>query len=155
TWTCRCGTLWLTRLLTATNEPSAPRPRSTARATRAAAPRTAGARSAGRSSSVGTCARGITSVWPGNRGRWAGKARVAPSSNTTCRAASPRARRQNAQPGTAGGSAPTGSAEEPADRPPPQRQDGLGGRDLHRAHRGAVGLGVAPQQRVLVEELPP
>src|SRR5687768_15702619 len=44
---------------------------------------------------------------------------------------------------------PGGPAKEIPDRPAPERQDGLGGRDLHRADLGAVGLGVASEQRIL------
>ena len=42
-------------------------------------------------------------------------------------------------------------AEETEHSPPPERQDGVGGRELHRTDGGAVGLPVTARQYVLGE----
>src|SRR5690606_25872357 len=52
TWTCRWGTLWLTRLFSATNEPAAPSTDSIADASRCACPKNGPSDSPGRSVSV-------------------------------------------------------------------------------------------------------
>src|SRR5690606_29411672 len=52
TWTCRGGTLWLTRLFSATNEPAAPSTDSIADASRCACPKNGPSDSPGRSVSV-------------------------------------------------------------------------------------------------------
>ncbi|MCQ0004778.1 NUDIX domain-containing protein [Actinomadura madurae] len=52
TCTCRCGTLWLTRLFMATNDPAAPSPSSIAAASRCAYPKNVPRKSPGRSVSV-------------------------------------------------------------------------------------------------------
>src|SRR5437868_12997783 len=65
-WTCKCGTLWLTRLLMAKNEPSARIPTSTARDRRWAAENSGSINAGGRSDSVSQCCLGIRRQWPGN-----------------------------------------------------------------------------------------
>ena len=84
TWTWRWGTLWLTTLLSATNEPglsiAAGRP------ARAAGVRKKSGRRARRGGRRGSrSARAVTnSEWPGNSGRLSRNAIVCPSSKTTC-----------------------------------------------------------------------
>jgi GT2 family glycosyltransferase len=82
-WTCRCGTLWLTTLLSATNAPwdviatrMAPE-RDFAFANRGATS------SSGRSQMVSWCSRGTRSEWPGKSGRWSRNASETSSSKTT------------------------------------------------------------------------
>ena len=96
TCTCRCGTLWLTRLFMATNEPSAPSPRSTAAAMRCGMCRMSGPTSSGgRSRKVSTWTRGTTRTCPGNTGRWSRKPRATSSSSTTSAGSVPATMAQN------------------------------------------------------------
>src|SRR6478735_2353902 len=97
TWTCRCGTDWLTTLFTATNEPCAPRPSTAAAAKRWAAPSSPAWRSAGRSSSVSTCVLGTSSTCPLKTGRRSRKPRNSPSSSTTSAGRSPATIEQKTQ----------------------------------------------------------
>src|SRR5581483_5506281 len=126
TWTCRCGTLWLTLLLIATNVPSAPIAASTALLRRCARRKSGPISSAGSSASVPTCWRGISSTWPRNTGRWSRKATQQPSSSTACTGTSPAATRQKAQ---AAVTRRSGRAARPGRRPD-GRADRRNGRSL-------------------------
>ena len=101
TWTCRCGTDCETTLLTATNEPCAPRPATTAPDTRWAAPIRTGSSSAGRSTRVSTWILGTSRTCPLNTGRVSRKPSVNGSSSTTVAGSAPsmiRQKRQSTQP---------------------------------------------------------
>src|SRR6266487_6022179 len=66
---CRCGTLWLTRLLIATNVPSACKLFSMARSMRWAFWKSGATSTAGRSARVSTWALGTSRQCPGKSGR--------------------------------------------------------------------------------------
>src|SRR5439155_16018473 len=70
TCTCRWGTLWLTRLLIPTKQPSDFVAATTARARSRTLVKTGARRSSGRSSRVSTSGFGITRQWPGTSGLW-------------------------------------------------------------------------------------
>src|SRR4051812_30183456 len=74
TCTCRCGTDWETRLLTATKVPPAPSPSRTATVIRWTAAKNGPSRSGGNSSRVSACSRGATSTCPLKTGRMSRKA---------------------------------------------------------------------------------
>src|SRR5450755_3201953 len=96
-WMCRCGTLWLTRLLIATKEPSLCMACCTMPASHLALPNKGATRSSCRSVSVSKCALGISRQWPGNKGRLSRKTRVRSSSKTTAASSSPATMLQNRQ----------------------------------------------------------
>ncbi len=95
--TCKWGTLWLTRLLMATKEPSACMPSSTARATSWTFAKNAPIKWEGRSARVPQCCLGTSNACPRNSGRMSRKATEIESSNTTWLASSPAAIWQNLQ----------------------------------------------------------
>src|SRR5690348_2175430 len=94
---CRCGTDWLTTLLTRIIEPSAPSPSSTARSSRCAAVKNSGTWPAGRSLSSRRCCLGTSSTCPRNSGRWSRNAISRSVSSTISADCSPRTMAQKTQ----------------------------------------------------------
>src|SRR5689334_48665 len=94
---CRCGTDWLTTLLTRIIEPSAPSPSSTARSSRCAVVKNSGTWPAGRSLSSRMCCLGTSSTCPWNSGRWSRNAISRSVSSTVSAGCSPRMMAQKTQ----------------------------------------------------------
>src|SRR5690606_23622741 len=157
TWTCRCGTDWLTVLFIATNEPVEPSAVRTVAAIRRAAANTGSSSASGRSVSVSTCSRGTTRTWPLKTGRRSRNAMTVSVSRTTSAGSSPRTTAQNSQPSPATVSVPHDGCrrdgvrqrlDHPDGATGPQRGPGCGGdqpvaglvvQENHRAV--AVGCG--------------
>ena len=82
----------------ATNDPALAVASWTAAATRCTWANKAARVASSRSRRVSTWARGTTSVWPGNRGRWSRKAMTSSVSSTTSAGVSPAAMEQKRHP---------------------------------------------------------
>src|SRR4051794_30934901 len=136
-------------LLTATNEPWAPSPSTTAVASRWAAARNPSRSPAGRSGSVTTCSRGTSSTCPLKTGRWSRNATRSGSSSTRSAGTSPATIPQKTQPG----SAPPLTAGSVADAVARDRtgEGSLGGADRVEVLRVAQAVG--PAQAVAAHDL--
>src|SRR5262245_56679570 len=95
TCVCRCGTLWLTTLLSATNEPCAPIASRTATLIAWSRAKYGPTSAAGRSARVTIWVRGTTSTCPGNSGRMSRNAATRSSAYTMAAGRSPAAISQN------------------------------------------------------------
>src|SRR5947209_922742 len=95
TW--KCGTLWLTRLLMATNVPSASIPCMTAWERSRTLLKTAPISESGRSKSVSMWLFTMNSEWPAKSGRWSRKASEISSSKTLKQGTLPRTILQKVQ----------------------------------------------------------